>query len=166
VPVEAAEAVSPLTIWRKEFRPNSGGAGKFRGGLGQILEIGSAVGETMNIQAMFDRVDHPARGRDGGHSGAGGLVQLVSGKPIKPKGFQEIPAGDRLHLELPGGGGFGNPFERDPARVVSDVVNQLIDRATARRDYGVVVTAAGRLDEKATAALRSGKAKMKRKRAG
>jgi N-methylhydantoinase B len=166
VPVEAAEAVSPLTIWRKEFRPNSGGAGKFRGGLGQILEIGSAVGETMNIQAMFDRVHHPARGRDGGQSGAGGLVQLVSGKPIKPKGFQEIPAGDRLHLELPGGGGFGNPFERDPARVVSDVVNQLISRESARRDYGVVVTASGKLDEKATASLRSGKGKMKRKRAG
>jgi N-methylhydantoinase B len=155
VPVETAEAVSPIVIWRKEFRKNSGGPGRFRGGLGQILEIGTALDERISIQAMFDRIQHPARGRDGGRPGAAGIVRLSSGTPLKAKGLQAIPPSDRLHLELPGGGGFGEPFLRDPQKVADDMVDGLIDRDVAERDYGVSLTASGEIDPVKTAALRS-----------
>src|SRR5262249_314159 len=66
MPVEATEQVGPVIIWRKELRPDSGGAGKYRGGLGQFMEVGARQGHEFDIQAMFDRVHHPARGRRGG----------------------------------------------------------------------------------------------------
>ena len=64
--------MTPLIFWRKEFRPDSGGAGRTRGGLGQIIEIESGIDEPFELLAAFDRIDHPARGRDGGGDGAAG----------------------------------------------------------------------------------------------
>ena len=61
---------------------------------------------------MFDRVDHAAQGRNGGKAGAPGTVTLNDGTKMKPKGWQHVPAGQRLILELPGGGGFGDPAKR------------------------------------------------------
>ena len=66
MPIEATEHAGPVIIWRKELRPDSGGAGKQRGGLGQYMEVGAREGHEFDFQAMFDRVDHPARGRRGG----------------------------------------------------------------------------------------------------
>ena len=66
-----------------------------------------------------------------------------------------LPAGDRLVIEMPGGGGLGNPFTRPPARVAEDVVNGLVSVAAARADYGVVVDGAGLVDIAATEALRA-----------
>lgn len=111
---EATEQVGPIVIWRKELRPDSGGAGRFRGGLGQIIELGPAEGYQFGFSCMFDRVENPARGRRGGGSGAPGRVYLDDGTPFDAKGKQRVPAGRRLILELPGGGGFGNPDQRDP----------------------------------------------------
>ena len=113
VPVEVTENVAPLVIWRKELRVDSGGAGKTRGGLGQVMEIGSRSGEPFSVLAMFDRVDYPARGRGGGHAGAAGNVRLASGQQLDGKGTQQIPKNDRLILEMPGGGGSGSPSARD-----------------------------------------------------
>ena len=118
--VEATEQVGPIVVWRKEIRDNSGGAGRFRGGLGQIIEIGPAQGYLFEFSAMFDRVDNPARGRAGGLDGAKGAVHLDDGTPFGSKGKQTVPAGRRLILELPGGGGFGDPAERDPAAAAND----------------------------------------------
>jgi N-methylhydantoinase B len=143
IPVEAAEAVSPIIYWRKELRADSGGAGKFRGGLGQTLEIGSAVEEPLGLQAMFDRVDHPARGRDGGADGAAGVVRTASGQTLRPKGMQSIPAGERFRLELPGGAGFGDPRERAPEQLAADIEDGLVSSAAAARDYGVATKPAG-----------------------
>ena len=70
MPVEATEQTGPVIIWRKELRPDSGGAGEWRGGLGQFMEVGARSGHEFDIQAMFDRVNHPARGRHGGAIGA------------------------------------------------------------------------------------------------
>ena len=111
---EATEQVGPIVIWRKELRPDSGGAGRFRGGLGQIIELGPAEGYEFGFSCMFDRVENPARGRRGGGSGAPGRVYLDDGTPFDAKGKQLVPAGRRLILELPGGGGFGDPDQRDP----------------------------------------------------
>jgi N-methylhydantoinase B len=112
MPIEATEHTGPIVIWRKELRPNSGGDGEFRGGLGQILEIGAIEGHEFDFSAMFDRVRHPARGRNGGGDGAAGVVRLDDGKTMRPKGWQHVPAGRRLVLELPGGGGYGDPAKR------------------------------------------------------
>ncbi len=118
---EATEQVGPIVIWRKEIRENSGGAGRQRGGLGQIIEIGATDGYLFEFSAMFDRVEHAARGRHGGEDGQSGKVYLDDGSPFRSKGKQTIPAERRLVLELPGGGGFGPPDERDPELIANDV---------------------------------------------
>ncbi len=117
---EATEQVGPIVIWRKEIRENSGGDGEYRGGLGQVIEIGPVDGYMFEFSAMFDRVDNPARGRAGGDDGAPGRVYLDDGTPFPTKGKKAVPADRRLILELPGGGGFGNPSDRDPAASEND----------------------------------------------
>jgi N-methylhydantoinase B len=112
MPIEATEHTGPIVIWRKELRPDSGGDGEFRGGLGQVLEIAATDGHEFDFSAMFDRVRHAARGRNGGKDGVGGVVELDDGTRLRPKGWQHVPAGRRLILELPGGGGYGDPAKR------------------------------------------------------
>jgi len=124
---EATEQVGPIIIWRKEIRENSGGAGRQRGGMGQILEVGPTDGYQFEFSAMFDRVANPARGRHGGEDGAPGKVYLDDGTPFPTKGVGTVPAGRRLVMELPGGGGFGDPSERDPAAVENDRHQGYID---------------------------------------
>ena len=106
-PVEATESVAPLIVVRKELRPGSGGAGLYQGGDGQLIEIMHAEGAPFAAFCLFDRIDHAARGRSGGEPGQAGRVILASGKKLRGKGKQVIPAGDRLVMELPGGGGLG-----------------------------------------------------------
>ena len=113
MPIEATEHTGPIVVWRKELREDSGGAGRLRGGLGQVIEIAPAEGHEFDFSAMFDRVNHPARGRDGGEDGAPGVVELCDGTKLRPKGWQHVPAGKRLILKAPGGGGFGPASERD-----------------------------------------------------
>ena len=134
-PVEIAETQTPLIFWRKEFRPDSGGAGRTRGGLGQIMEIESGIDEPFDLLAAFDRIDYPARGREGGGDGVAGLLLLKSGKALKGKGFQLIPPGDRLMIMTPGGGGIGQPAERDRAQVANDLADELISPETADKIY-------------------------------
>jgi N-methylhydantoinase B len=155
MPVEASEAIAPVIFWRKEFREDSGGAGKYRGGLGQVIEIGGANGIPFDVLAMFERVNNAPHGRDGGADGATGQVRLASGEKLRAKGQQAIPPHDRLHLEMAGGGGFGHPFERDAERVAEDVRNHIVSAKSAREQYGVALLDDGRVDEAATADLRS-----------
>jgi N-methylhydantoinase B len=139
VPVEILESIAPVVIWRKEYRTDSGGPGRQRGGLGQVMEIASAENAPFAVFAMFERIAHPARGREGGRDGAPGRVCLASGQALRGKGQQTIPPGERLRLELPGGGGFGDPRERDPESVRADVRNGLVSADAARQVYGVIV---------------------------
>ncbi len=117
---EATEQIGPIIIWRKEIRENSGGAGTYRGGMGQILEVGPTDGYQFEFSAMFDRVAHPARGRHGGEDGAPGAVYLDDGTPFPTKGKKTVSADRHLIMELPGGGGFGEPSGRDPAAAEND----------------------------------------------
>ena len=119
--IEATEQVGPMVVWRKELRPDSGGAGTFRGGLGQIIELGPTEGYEFQFSAMFDRIANPARGREGGSNGANGAVYLDDGTAFDAKGKQLVPSGRRLILELPGGGGFGDPADRDPDAIANDI---------------------------------------------
>jgi len=138
MPVEATENVAPVIFWRKELRPDSAGAGRTRGGFGQVMEIGTKGDAEFACNAIFDRVANPPRGRFGGGDGAAGEVRLddVNGTPLRTKGFQVIPKGRRLVLRLPGGGGMGDARERDPALVRRDVEDGLVSEAEARRLYG------------------------------
>jgi N-methylhydantoinase B len=154
-PVEINEAIAPIIVWRKEYRTDSGGAGEYRGGTGQVMEISNGEGAPFAMSSMFDRVRFPARGRSGGGNGLNGRVRLASGTELRAKGRQPVPGGDRLIMEMPGGGGFGNPFARDPERVREDVLNELVSREAAERDYGVVLTADGAVDARATKKRRS-----------
>ncbi len=155
MPVEATENVAPVIFWRKELRPDSAGAGRTRGGFGQIMEIGSKGDLEFAVNAVFDRVGNPPKGRDGGGDGAPGAVLLKSGATLRTKGFQVIPDGDRLVLLLPGGGGMGDPRQRDPETVARDVRDGLVNAAAARALYRVTLDDNGSLDETATARLRS-----------
>ena len=126
--VEATEQIGPIVIWRKEIRPDSGGDGAQRGGLGQIIEIGPTDGYQLEFSAMFDRIDHPARGRNGGADGAPGAVYLDDGTPFAGKGKQIVAADRRLVMELPGGGGYGDPADRDPESIDNDRLQGYVTR--------------------------------------
>lgn len=156
MPVEATENVAPVIIWRKELKPDSGGAGRTRGGTGQIMEIATKGDLEFAVNATFDRIGHAPKGREGGLNGAPGVVALKSGKRLRTKGFQVIPDADRLILELPGGAGMGEPTTRDPAIVARDVRDGLVSPENARTLYKVAVDLHGNLDPTGTAVLRGG----------
>lgn len=126
-PVEIAETQSPVLFWSKEFRPNSGGAGRTRGGLGQIITLESAEGMPFTAIAAFDRVRFGARGQDGGADGALGHVALASGAVLRSKGALQIAPGERLVLMTPGGAGLGPATDRDASRIANDVADGLVD---------------------------------------
>ncbi len=118
------------------------------------MEIATKGEMEFAVNAIFDRVGHPPKGRDGGGDGAPGAVRLKSGKRLRTKGFQVIPDGDRLILELPGGGGMGDPAARDPALVASDVRDGLVSAEAARTSYKAACDADGMLDAAATEKFR------------
>jgi len=120
MPIEATEHTGPIVIWRKELRPGSGGDGEYRGGLGQVIEIAPMDGYEFDFSAMFDRVNHPPKGRNGGEDGKAGIVKLDDGTLMRPKGWQHVPAGRTLVMELPGGGGYGDPASRSEAARAED----------------------------------------------
>ncbi|KEJ89024.1 hydantoinase B/oxoprolinase family protein [Sulfitobacter donghicola] len=134
--VEATEHVGPITVWRKDLREGSGGAGALRGGLGQTIEIEPREGYDFFFNAMFDRVENPARGRDGGGAGTAGQVELSDGTKLRSKGRQLVKNGQRLRLSLPGGGGYGDAAGREKTLVAEDIRAGLISVEQAKKDYG------------------------------
>ncbi|MEL0091002.1 MAG: hydantoinase B/oxoprolinase family protein [Rhodospirillales bacterium] len=154
-PVEINETIAPLVVWKKEYRPDSGGVGRYRGGVGQIMEIEHAQGAPFAISSMFDRVIHPPRGRDGGGPGAVGTIGLQSGQALKGKGRQTVPSGERLVLQMPGGGGLGEASSRDLAAISRDVANGFVSVQAAKDLYKVVIDADGKIDAEATSKLRA-----------
>ena len=154
VPAEVNETISPIVIWKKEYRQDSGGAGEFRGGLGQIMEVQTLDKAPFAISAYYDRVDHPPRGRDGGQNGMAGKVTLDDGTKLRGMGPQTVPQKSRLIISMPGGGGLGNPRKRAASVVAEDVRQGFISSEAARRDYGVAVNDDFSVDEAETAKLR------------
>jgi N-methylhydantoinase B len=154
VPAEVNETISPIVIWKKEYRQDSGGAGEFRGGLGQIMEVQTLDKAPFAISAYYDRVDHPPRGRDGGQNGMAGKVTLDDGTKLRGMGQQTVPQKSRLIISMPGGGGLGNPRKRAASIVAEDVRQGFISSEAARRDYGVAVNDDFSIDEAETAKLR------------
>ncbi len=130
MPIEATENVGPLIIWRKELRPDSGGAGQYRGGLGQYMEVGATAGHEFDFSAMFDRVDHPAQGRQGGQDGACTVIAQDDGTPMKGKGRQFVPHGRKVMLEFPGGAGYGSVAQREKSAVRNDLAQGILKLQT------------------------------------
>ena len=153
--VEITESVAPLLFRRRELRTDSGGAGYYRGGLGQNIELESRENQPITWFATVDRVKYPALGRDGGLDGAPGVLRLMhSGTELNGKGKQEIPAGEVFDFRTPGGGGLGDPKKRPAEKVAEDVRLGLVSRAAAQQDYGVILDASGDVDVDATNMLR------------
>ena len=136
-PIEITETVAPLIFWRKEYIPDSGGAGEYRGGLGQVMEISHSDGAAFAVSKMFERVRNAARGRDGGVAGAAGKVYVPGAGELRVKGREVVPPGHRIVLETPGGGGLGDPGARSREKVREDVLDGYVSAEEAARAYGM-----------------------------
>ena len=159
VPAEVIENISPVVMHRRELRPDSEGPGRYRGGFGQEMEIGVRGDSDWVISAMYDRTKCAAQGICGGSPGATGTVRAADGGELHPKRQQRLAAGERVTLSLPGGGGYGDPLEREPRMVARDVEDGLVSVERAREVYGVVLARDERagpytVDAEATASQR------------
>lgn len=139
VAVEVIETLAPLVVRRRELRPDSGGPGTSRGGLGQTMEVEVLTDEPYVFSGLYERTRFPAPGLQGGQPGAPGRVTASHGIPLVPKASQVLPPDTVVTLELPGGGGFGPPWARDPARVLEDVREGYVSLEQARAAYGVAI---------------------------
>ncbi len=137
MPVEATEQVGPVIIWRKELRPDSGGTGQYRGGLGQYMEVGAREGHEFDFSAMFDRVNHPARGRRGGSEGAPTTIARDDGADMQGKGKQFVPHGRSVKMGFPGGAGYGKAEDRAKELVERDLALGYISKDVATEVYGM-----------------------------
>ena len=124
--VEITENTTPLIIKRREYRANSAGSGKYYGGHGQIITIEAVDDTQLTVYGTVDRVHHPARGRAGGGAGKNGFFRLSTGQSFDGKGSCKLAAGDTLTIYTPGGGGFGDQQKRDPQKLKTDHLDELV----------------------------------------
>ncbi|WP_344313175.1 hydantoinase B/oxoprolinase family protein [Fodinicola feengrottensis] len=142
-PTEVIEALTPVRQHRRELRTDSGGAGAFRGGLGQTLQVSCGTSTLWSVNANVDRLRFPAAGAAGGQPGATGALTTGAGEALPAKQLVPLEPSDDVLLEMPGGGGFGDPYTRDPRAVLMDVVNGYVSLEAARSAYGVAVSYVG-----------------------
>ena len=142
VPVEVIESLAPVVVRCRELITDSGGAGQFRGGLGQRMEFEVLTDEPFLFSGLYARTRHPAPGIAGGGVGRLGKVRSSGGLILDPKERQFLPPGEIVTLEAPGGGGFGPPTERDPEQVRTDVRDGYVCEEAARSAYGARLGAA------------------------
>ena len=159
IPVELAESEWPIMIERYGLVTDSGGAGRFRGGLA-IERVWRALAPDTTVHVRSDRQRHRPYGLAGGLEGGGSATFLrrADGRveQMPPMFAALLQPGDVLHHRMAGGGGFGDPFERDPEAVAEDVRDGKISAVAARDLYGVALTRGGAIDLAATASLRRG----------
>lgn len=163
IPIETVEHDLPVVYLQKELLVDSGGPGHHRGGLGQAFEFEVADGElgpdgpcVVSIRGSGRKPEspYPVFGLKGGGVGRGEGLTL-NGVEIPHGPQQLLQSGDRLRMALPGGGGYGDAFTREVSRVAEDVRLGYVSVEAARRDYGVIVGADGRVDEPRTQRLRT-----------
>ena len=145
VPAEVIETQAPLIQLHRQLRTDSAGAGRFRGGLGQATTMAHRGTEPWSVSGMIDRTQFPAQGLQGGLPGAVGEFK-VDGEAVPPKTVIWFEPRARVSLNLPGGGGFGDPRQRDPVRVLDDVISGYVSLEAARDHYGVIVRYLGEKD--------------------
>jgi N-methylhydantoinase B len=137
IPVEITESSAPLLVTERSLIPDSGGAGRFRGGLGQRLGIAPLSSEGVTVSVLLDRLDHPATGLAGGSPGRTGRAWIEPGDRAVTKASFLLRGDERLILELPGGGGYGPPGERARDALASDLRQGYVTAEGLARDYGV-----------------------------
>jgi N-methylhydantoinase B len=142
-PVEIFESDTPLIVEKRELLTDSGGAGKMKGGLGRrvvfkIPDDEYAPMPPVNLGIQSGRYRYPPEGLFGGKHGAKAQF-LVSGQPGNPFGLTRMKPGDVIVIDVAGGGGFGDPLDRDPEMVQEDVIQGYVSMMKAREDYGVVI---------------------------
>ena len=160
-PVEIIESEFPTRLLRFELIRDSGGAGRFRGGLGIRREYLNLEDARFSIRSMKHVI--PPNGCAGGHTGRPGDIWINPGTAEAkrlPTRYADYPLrkGDIFRLDTPGGGGHGDPLAREPLRVLDDLREGNVSPEAAERDYGVAMVQDGRdwtIDEAATAARRN-----------
>ncbi len=156
-PTELVEAQSSIRVLDYDIRPDSGGPGQWRGGVGQAITLEILCDGGIFLARGLDRMRFPAFGVAGGKPGATLRIIRNRGRPdeaLLGKIHElHLRRGETVTLLMPGGGGFGDPMLRDPASVLNDVVRGFVSQESAARDYGVVIRD-GAADEEATAARR------------
>ena len=152
---ELFEYETPLLVRRRALIPDSGGLGRYRGGLGQETVLEARGVTPIRTALSGGRFHHPASGMEGGSHGSKGEIRVNDGAPFERSNRCDLIAGDRVTLRQPGGGGFGTARERDPFRVEADLHDGYITAEAAVRDYSVVLDASGgHVDVAATNAKR------------
>ena len=127
--------MSPLIVWRKEYRQDSGGAGASRGGLGQEVVIRNDSGHIMTVFCMANRTDFPPLGQMGGKPGRA-REHRVNDITVDPKGHYELEPGDRITMIEAGGAGYGDPALRPREAIELDLAEGFVTPEGAARDYG------------------------------
>ena len=139
VPAEILESLTALIQHRRDLRTDSGGPGMYRGGLGQWTEVSYSGEASWGVSALVDRTHFPANGLEGGKSGAAGEFLVNNTIRPQPKAFISLVSGDRVQLNPPGGGGYGDPFQRPAELVLDDVINGYVSLEAADSQYGVII---------------------------
>lgn len=153
--VELFEYETPMLVRRRALMPDSGGAGRHRGGLGQETVLEARSPQPIRTALSGGRFHHPAAGMEGGSDGSRGEIRINDGAPFERPDRADLRAGDRVILRQPGGAGFGPAGERDPALIDADLRDGYITPEGARGDYAVALDPEGRcVDTARTAALR------------
>jgi N-methylhydantoinase B len=139
-PVEILEMTFPVRIERYEVNPDSGGAGRFRGGCGARRVWRMLAGNATGALCM-ERMTSPPFGLLGGKPGAAAVVTLTTPdggtRNLPSKGAFPWPAGAVVDMITPGAGGFGRPAERDPLKIGRDLLDGYVSSAAAGRDYDI-----------------------------
>jgi N-methylhydantoinase B len=161
-PIEVLENACPVAVASRRLVRDSGGAGQFRGGLGQEITLAPApaglgvLSGALSISYSAGHLQTGPEGLDSGQSGATGMIKINDTEITNPLSTMKIGEGDKLTFRLPGGGGYHSPLLRDPHSVRRDVIDGFVSPPCARTIYGVVVDpVTGELDEQGTAALRA-----------
>jgi N-methylhydantoinase B len=157
--IEGIELKCPVVVENRGFRTDSGGAGRHRGGLGIDMQVRNLVEGRWNFEAT-KRANCPPWGLWGGRPAeAGGYLLRRPGEsaftPMRGAHIA-VDVGASAIVRTGGGGGWGDPLERDPELVRRDVAEELVSVEAARRDYGVVITRDGQIDVAATKEARAG----------
>jgi N-methylhydantoinase B len=141
--VELFELEAPFLFLSRELRADSGGPGAFRGGLGQETVMRCLNDSPIQVAFSGGRLIEPAQGRDGAGAGALGIIQVREDAPFSRSGRDVMRKGDLCRFSQPGGGGFGDPAQRDTALIERDIRLGYVTADSAARDYGVSVGADG-----------------------